>query len=287
MPFAGVVQSGGNLPLRGVQVELKSLSDESKVATYTNAAGLFKFELAEGKYQITAKSGTQTVSEERQVVLGKNWIHLSLNEPARRINSSTISVARLHIPRRARKAFDKARRALKLHDLAAVIRHLGMAIELDPRYVEALTSRSILERDSNPEEAVADAERAIRYDPNYAPSYVAKASAYTALGKFDEAIRLLDRGIVLDPASWLGYYEMSRALLCRQDYAAALGYLEIASALAPKPYPFLRMTRAEAFSGLHDNSAARRELEAYLREAPQGDQVLEARQKLGSLDSSY
>ena len=285
VPLAGVVHSSTKVPLEGVQIELRSLLDGAAVATSTNSAGLFRYELAAGEYQLTATSRTQRASKRILVARGKNWVRLILNEKPRTISRPSISIHRLNVPPKARNAFKKARDALERNDPAAAARHIEKAIELYPHYVEAFAIRSMLERDNNPQQALTDAERAIAYDPNYGEGYLALASAYTSLGKFDDAVHMLDRAIALIPASWLGYYEMSRALLCKDDYAAALGHLEISSALAPKSYSFLHITRADAFIGLHDNAAASRELEAYLREDPHGEQVSKARQMLASLNS--
>ena len=283
--LSGVVHNITRDPLQGVHVELKSLKDGAKFAVYTNSAGLFRYALVEGVYRLTAKSRTQKMSKEIRVADGMNWVSLTLKEKPGRVSPPVASVVRVNVPAEARSAFEQARDELENNDPAAAARDVDTAIALYPHYVEAVTIRSMLERDRDPRRALADAEQAIAYDPEYGEGYVALASVYTSLGKFDDAVRTLDRGIALTPGFWMGYYEMSRAVLCMQDYAVALGYLEISSDLAPKSYPFFHITRADVFAGLHDNSAAINELEAYLTEAPQGDQVSQVKEKLAILKS--
>lgn len=285
VPLSGVVQNTTRNPLQGVRIELKSLKNRTKFAACTNSAGLFRYNLLEGVYRLTAKTRTQKISKEVRVAIGMNWISLTLKENLPKVSPPVVSVVRVNAPAEARRAFEKARDDLEKNDPAAAAGDVDQAITSYPHYVEALTIRSILERDRDPQRALADAEQAIAYDPDYGEAHVALASVYTSLGKFDEAVRTLDRGIPLAPHFWMGYYEMSRAVLCKQDYAVALGYLEISSELAPKSYPFFHITRADAFAGLHDNSAAIRELEAYLTEAPQSDQVSEVKAKLAILTS--
>ena len=285
VPLSGVVHNTTREPLQGVHIELKNLKDRKKFGVYSNSAGLFRCNLVEGVYRVTAKSRTQKISKEIRVAGGMNWISLTLQEKLRKIRPTAVSVVRVNVPAEARSAFEKARDDLENNDPAAAAQDVDRAIEFYPHYVEALTIRSILERDRDPERALADAEKAIAHDPDYGEARVALASVYTSLGKFDDAVRTLDRGIPLAPGFWMGYYEMTRAVLCKQDYAVALGYLEISSDLAPKSYPFLHIARADAFAGLHDNSAAIRELEAYLTEAPQGDQVSQAKIRLAILKS--
>lgn len=283
--LSGLVHGSTKAPLQGVRIELRSPSDGTTVVRHTNSAGLFRYDVPEGKYELTAASRTQRISQEIHLAAGRSWISLTLKEKPRTIRARAISILRLQVPRLARQTFEKAGRALRRNDPAAATRYVDRAIGLYPRYVEALAARSILERDTNPKSALADAELAVKYDANYGEGYVALASAYTSLGRFDDAIRALDRGLDLVPDLWLGSYEMSRTLICKQEYTAALDYLEISSALAPRSYPFLHITRADAFTGLHNNSAAIHELEAYVREAPHGEHVAQAKQRLESLKS--
>ncbi len=285
IPFSGVVQSSKRVPLRDVNIELKSLSDGATFVTHTNSAGLFRYALAEGEYQVTATSRTQKSSKLLRIARGKNWFSIVLKEKPLETAAPAMSVYRLAVPEKARSLYKKARKALKVNDRVAAVQHIENAIEFYPPFVEALTIRSTLERDSDPHRALADAEQAIGYDPNYGDAYIALASAYTSIGRFDDAVRMLDRGIPLVPTFWLGYYEMSRVLVCKQDYAAALGYLEISFALAPKSHAFLHITKADILIGLHDNSAAIRELEAYLEKAPDGLQVSQARQNIQFLNA--
>src|ERR1044071_1560263 len=80
VPLSGLGQRRTKVPLRDVRIELKRLSDGNMLATYTNAAGLFKIEVAEGEYQITAVFRSQKMTKEMNVATGKNWVNLRLNE---------------------------------------------------------------------------------------------------------------------------------------------------------------------------------------------------------------
>jgi hypothetical protein len=124
VPLSGLGQRRTKVPLRDVRIELKRLSDGNMLATYTNAAGLFKIEVAEGEYQITAVFRSQKMTKEMNVATGKNWVNLRLNEQPLRVGPSVISTPRLNIPAAARDAFKKARAALENHDPVAAARHL-------------------------------------------------------------------------------------------------------------------------------------------------------------------
>jgi len=281
----GMVRTAGDRPLADVRIELQSLSRGTTFVTSSNSAGVFRVELWEGDYLLTATFGSQTVSNEVRVAPGQNLVDLRLppgtNPDAN--SQPTVSSAQLRVPEKARNALQKARDAAAKKNTADAARYLDKALQLYPLYAEALAMRGVLERESEPETALVDTEKAIEYDPNYGMGYVALGSVYTTLARFDDAIHSLEHAIALVPASWQGYYEMSRALLGKRDYTAALRHIEKACSLAPKDYPFFRLSKAAAFIGLNNRSAAITELQGYLREDPNGEKAVEARKMLDKL----
>ena len=96
-----------------------------------------------------------------------------------------------------------------------------------PNYAEALTLRGVLalnQQDS--QAAIADLDKAIQADGNYAMAYMVMGSALNMQSKFDEAIRSLQRGQSLAPNYWQGYFEMGKSYIGKADYpvcAAAVG----------------------------------------------------------------
>src|SRR5437660_8292125 len=89
------------------------------------------------------------------------------------------------------------------------------AVDRYPQYATALATRAILERNNHLQQALIDAQRAIEFDPNFGLGYVALGSVYTESGRFDDAVRTLNRAIAIQPDAWSGAYEMFRALVGR------------------------------------------------------------------------
>jgi tetratricopeptide (TPR) repeat protein len=284
----GRVRSAGDRPLADVRIELLSLSYGTTLVTSSNSAGVYKVELSEGDYLVTATLGTQAVTNQVRVGPGQNWVELRMpgKDSPRVYSQSTISSAQLRVPEKARNALQKAHNAATKKNTADAARYVDKALQLYPLYAEALAMRAVLEREKDPDTALVDAMKAIEYDPNYGMGYVALGSVYTALSRFDEAVRSLDHGIALTPASWQGYYEMTRALVGKRDYIEALRHLERACSLAPKSYPFFHLSKAAIFDGLSITSAAVTELQGYLREDPNGKKALEARRALDKLQAT-
>lgn len=249
-----------------------------------SVSGAAQFDGGPGSASSSRLGSLQTATNEIQLASEQNW---DLRMPGRTNpdanGQSTVSAAQLRVPEKAHKALLKAHEAAGKNNMADAARYVDKALQLYPVYAEALAMRGLLERESDPEAALVDAEKAIEYDPNYGMGYVALGSVYTALARFDDAIHYLEHAIALIPASWQGYYEMTRALVGKRDYTAALRYIEKACSVAPKNYPFFRLSKAAVFIGLNNRSAALTELEGYLEHDPNGENAAEARKMLDNL----
>ena len=280
-----------NVPLHSVRIQLQSLINGNVFTTYSDAAGFFSLAVPEGIYLLTATFGMEIDSQEIQVHSGPNPVSLTMRAKetfgAGTQYASTVSTSQLRVPQKARNALEKAREAARKHNRAEVARYTDKALQLCPQYAEALAVRGTLELNSNPKQALVDTEKAVEFDPNYGAGYISLGNIYTKLGRFDEAIHALDRAIAIMPASWEGYFEMSMALAGKRDYMAALHQIERAWNLVPENYPLshkakaaLHLLRSDVLIGLRDYSAAVTELEACLKEDPNGETSVQARRLL-------
>jgi tetratricopeptide (TPR) repeat protein len=194
----------------------------------------------------------------------------SLSEDKSNFNRQvTISTAQLRVPGKARDALRKAWDAARKRKLGDAARYTEKALGFFPRFAEALALRATLEMQDTKsmEQAKADAENAVEYDPNYGAAYVVLGSIYNYFRQFDDATRTLDRGIALTPTRWQGYYEMSIALIGKGDYVGGLRQAERSSTLDSDTHkcPELHLLKAYAYMGLKNRSGATAELEAFRR----------------------
>lgn len=195
---------------------------------------------------------------------------------------ATVSAVELTIPAKARDAMRKATDALKKNKLVEAAHFAERALFLCPKFPEALGLRAMLESQDahSMQQAKADAENAVEYDPNYGVAYVVLGSIYNFLQQFDDATRALDRGISLRPTDWQGYYEMSIALIAKGDYAGGLHQAEQASKLDSQRCAELHLLKAYAYIGLKNRSAATVELETLRGLDSQNRYLAEAEQAL-------
>jgi len=116
---------------------------------------------------------------------------------------TSISATALQAPESARKEYDKGRDDFAKKKFTDADKHLAKAIELFPRYASALDLRGREQRarrlDTEAETSFADA---IATDEKYVPPYLHLAQLHATHGKWPEVIRLSDKAIELDAASY-------------------------------------------------------------------------------------
>jgi predicted Zn-dependent protease len=275
LSISGTVQDTTNHPLKDIRVELTDASGIVVKAAYTNSSGSFEFSrVPPGSYHVVATSGLQQVSAR---VDGSAWSSIvSLRMPANNkaddgVKGNAISVAQYRIPAKARDEYRKAHDGLEKGKMDEAGKHLARALELYPDYADALTLRGVLELNhSDSQAAIADLDKAVKADANYAMAYMVMGSALNMESRFDEAIRSLQRGESLAPTYWQAHFEMGKAYIGKADYPAALRQLERAENLAPTEYPLIYLLRAHALLAMKQYPEAMTALQSYLQKEPQG-----------------
>lgn len=250
----------------------------------TNSSGSFEFSLIPaGTYLVVATSGLRQASESVDTSAFPAMVSLRMpaDKPEDGVAGHSISVMQYRIPAKAREEYRKAHEALAKGKMEEAGRHLAKALALCPDYADALTLRGVLELNQNDSQAaIADLDKAIKADGNYAMAYMVMGSALNMESKFDEAIRTLQRGESLAPDLWQAYFEMGKAYIGKADYPSALRQLERAENIAPLEYPLIHLLRGQALLGMKQYPEAMTALQAFLQKDPQGPNSEHARKML-------
>jgi len=272
----GTVSGTDNKPIKDARVEIRSTDTNALVsATYTNTSGSFEFlQVVPGSYHIVAYSGLDQAEDRLEVGSMHTIITLRMFSNAPPVEGSSnarISVAEYQIPQKARDELDKAKDALHDKKTEEAHKHLTKALEISPTYSDALTMSGIMKMDAGDVSgATADVQKAIDSDSRFPFAYIVMGAILNTQGKFDQAVRLLDRAQSLAPDSWQAYFEMSKALVGKGEFAAALRQLDRVEQLVPEPYPPVHLVKAHALLALSQYADAMNELQAYLDKEPQG-----------------
>src|SRR4051812_14401696 len=236
------------------RVEVRAMSTGRVItSTYTNFAGTFDIQdVPSGSYEVVVTSGLSQATETASVHDDAANVTIRLPNTAggnsEAGSADTVSVAQMKVPEKARDALKKARKALSKEDNAEATKQVNHALELYPDFAEALTFRSLLKLDAGQvDAALDDLQAATNADSSYPMAYLILGAAFNAKSRFDDSIRVLDRGISLAPNSWQGYFELAKAYLGKQDVNAALKHINKACDLAPKEYAPIHLIRANIY----------------------------------------
>lgn len=285
----GTIQATDQREVSDATVELRGAKLQH-MTTRSAPDGSFQItNVPTGEYEVVAQQGILQSRTEVFVTSGANWVTLTFQSQGTASDRSqaTVSAAQLAVPANAKRELLKAQDAVNKKRWDVANRCLQKALTLWPKYAEALVLRSLIERDQHSSGlAIADAEKAVQSDPDYGRAYVVLGASYTDVNRWDDAVRTLDHGIAVAPSYWQGYYEMSRVLLLKGDSAGALRQAEKASSLAPTEFPTLHLIKGYAYLGLKNQTAARGELETYVKLKPNGEPATKAREILSQLSSS-
>jgi tetratricopeptide (TPR) repeat protein len=160
---------------------------------------------------------------------------------------------------------DRCVAAGRLSEAEPALREIA---RLNPRehFAWALLARAALER-GEPEAAVELIRRALEVDRKNADYLNALGVAYAELGRYDDALGALRRGLRERPASAEAHYNVGKVFEKRRDLAAARDAFSRAVAIDPR-YPGARYMHARALLQLGEVDPAARELERALADAP-------------------
>jgi tetratricopeptide (TPR) repeat protein len=283
--LTGVVRTQDNRGVPNARVEVRDMTGGVIASTYSGPNGSFQINnLASGRYEVVATVGLSEGREQLMLDRGENTITLRVSEHAESAgagNATSVSVAAMRVPEKARKALEKARGLAGKNRNDEAMKELNRALDIYPQYSDALRERGIMNYAAGHlEEAKTDLDQAIKCDPNNAMAYVALGATFNNDNKFDDALRALDRALSLAPDVWQGYFELARTKLAKGDYEGSLRAADKAQQFMKNEYAPIHLVRAHAMLGMKNYTDAQGEFEAFLARDPNGEDSARVRQTL-------
>lgn len=287
--LAGSVLDIKNHPIENASVSLRDLATGMSVTTtYTTPDGSFEFRnLQHRSYELVVTAGLTEARQRVEIVGGVS--NVLVRFPTLQADyggPSTVSVADMKVPSKARNELHKAEQNMDKRNWGEARKQLTKALAIYPEYSQAHMLLGLLNaQEQHPQEAAAEAEKAVQCDPSNAMAFVALASIYNWTQHYADAVRALDTGTRLAPNAWQVYLEMAKAKLGMKEFSAALQQAERAEQLCPTGFPSIHLVKAHALIELKDYPKATAELEQYIRRVPKGSESADARRTLEQVKS--
>lgn len=289
--LSGTVRDNSGHGIANARVEIRDLQSGRTVGSvYTSPNGRYElFSLPRGEYEVSASLGILESRSRIDVDMPRELdFRLMTNTDATgHANTSSVALSQMKVPGKARKWFEKAMAAFRAAHIDDAFNFVQKAISSCPEYAQALTLRGLLnmERGDN-KSAQPDLEKAVELDYADDMNFVALASLYNTEGKYDEALRVLERGMTVHPNSWQALIETARAQNGRKHYEDALKALAKADNYLPPDNTYKYLYRAQAFIGLRNYPAAITELQSFLTKESAGPNVEMAKKTLDRLQNA-
>ena len=184
-----------------------------------------------------------------------------------------VSVASLQVPAKARKEYEKGSESLEKGNLAEAEKSLRKAIDLYPKFAEAWLRLGALEqRQKNTEEAMADYQRAIAADANFALPYLRMASVSASASDWEQTRKLTEKLLSLDPVSFpqAYYYNAVAELNLNHIAHAETSALRAESLDKLHSEPLVELLLATIYNAKGSSGLAADHYRVYLKLVPDG-----------------
>jgi len=185
----------------------------------------------------------------------------------------SVSVASLQVPPKARKEYEKGSEALEKGDLANAEKSLHKAIDQYPKFAEAwMRLGDVEQRKKNVDGAIQNYQEAINADPNFPLPYLRMAFLSAAIQNWDQARRLSEHLLSLDPVNYpLGYYYCAIAEFnLKQLDKAETNALRAESLDKLHSEPRVEVLLAAIYNAKRDYPSAAEHYRAYIKLVPNG-----------------
>jgi len=190
-------------------------------------------------------------------------------------------------PKKARREYEKGARALQKQKLAEAMLHYEKAVADYPCYARAQTdlARALVLQNKIPE-AEAALRKSIACDGGFLDAYIKLAIILNGTNRYSESEKVLDEGLRLAPSSWNLYYQLgvTHSGLGEFDKAEA-DYLRVRS-LNPAAPSELHVRLADLYHRMKAYDKAFAEMQAYLRDDPNGRFAARTRAVMQEMESS-
>lgn len=265
--------------LENIRVDLMKSPGEVISTATTQADGAFEFTgVTNGQYVLEVKTPAyapllQSVQIDNS---GRKGVSLLLSKPGNpsvlNMNNAVISAHQLSAPHKAQQEFDKGMDLLYgKSDFHAAIDQFQRAIKDFPKYYEAYALEGTAYQGLGD---TAAAEAALRKSVDlssgqYSEALFLLSALLSNTKQYEEAAKMARKSVEVDTISWQGPFELARALFgLKQFDEAEKSAIESRDEFPGNPDVYILL--ANIHIGRHDYPSLSKDLDSYLKVAPNG-----------------
>ena len=258
-----------------------------------SSAGQFEFGgLAKIPYHLTVTAdGFQPYEQELDLSHSGDKtilnVYLTPLKGTKQAGSELPTLTDSKVPRKARKEFEKGKRALRDRNVSEAQAHFERAVEEYPCYARAQTDLALaLTTQRDRPHAEAALKKAIECDPDFVDAYSQLGWLFNGGKQFSESARVLQEGLRRSPSAWQFYYQLGIAHYGLGDYNKAEEEYLKAESLNPEPPAEIHVKLADVYLKKSAFGKAYAEMESYLRAEPGGRFAVKVRELMKQLESA-
>jgi tetratricopeptide (TPR) repeat protein len=190
-------------------------------------------------------------------------------------------------PKKARQEYEKGSRALQEQKPGEAMLHFEKAVAEYPCYARAQTdlARALVMQNKIPEAETA-LKKSITCDGGFLEAYTRLAVLLNGTKRYSESEKVLEEGLRRAPSSWNFYFQLGATHSGLGEYdKAEADYLK-ARSLNPAPPTELHVRLADLYHRMKAYDKAFAEMQAYLRDDPNGRFAARTRAVMQEMESS-
>ena len=211
----------------------------------------------------------------------------ALRVHARPLNNATVSVRELSIPYKAWGEFSKAQSRLRARDIEGAIEHMKRAVELAPKFSEALNNLgTIYFQRQDYSTAETYFRKALSAEPNAFEPLVNLGGVLLSLGSAREAMEINQRAHDARPQDSLANAQLGLSYFRLGDFEHAVQYLEQTKFLDPAHFSNPQIALARIYLRRSQYEAAVRELRDFLEQHPDAPEAMNVRATIEKIQRS-
>jgi len=209
--------------------------------------------------------------------------------PIERVKGTTISLTDMKAPKEAKKAVERANKAVKSQKLGDAERDLKTAVEIYPEYATAwFQLGQVYQLEKRFDDAHNAYDKSIAADGKYVSPYIQLARLAGMDKKWQEVADITDKAMALDPLDFPeGFYFNSIANFTLNNMDAAERSARRAYRLdSQHRFPRVHLILAEILRRKQDFSGSIEQLQSYLKFAPEASDANQVRSTIAELQKS-